>query len=225
MDSATSCRSGLARVPHFIDLKDITRGDHARYRGGLAYARELGYRISCWRSPKAVDGGVEVRVHPTMIRPPRRWPPSPACSTASSSPADAVGDLISTAAAPGSCHGLRGVSDVLEIARRIAHGIPALALDLRQWVDPAAAAADGDDPLPLLPCAFMAQDKPGVLSRWPASSAKTHLHRQRHPEGARHARGDPVVMRDARGPRADMRAALTKIDRLRDVAGATTMIR
>src|SRR5881296_3688422 len=82
----------------FIDLKDIHTEGIARVTAAdIAYARELGYRIKLLAIAKAADGGVEVRVHPTMIPPPRRWPPSPACSTASSSPATPSATSCSTA--------------------------------------------------------------------------------------------------------------------------------
>src|SRR6266849_2476421 len=52
----------------FIDLKDIhTEGITRVTHQDIGYARELGYRIKLLAIAKAADGGVEVRVHPTMI--------------------------------------------------------------------------------------------------------------------------------------------------------------
>src|SRR5881409_106246 len=52
----------------FVDLKDIhTEGITRVTQQDIAYARELGYRIKLLAIAKAADGGVEVRVHPTVI--------------------------------------------------------------------------------------------------------------------------------------------------------------
>src|SRR3989454_5470967 len=51
-----------------VELKDIhTEGITHVTAQDIAYARELGYRIKLLAIAKANDGGVEVRVHPTMI--------------------------------------------------------------------------------------------------------------------------------------------------------------
>ena len=79
---------------------------------------------------------------------------------------DAVGDLMFYGRGAGQLPTASAVwSDILEIARRIAHDIPALALDL---------PSEGTAALPLRPmdgvrCSYYlrvtAQDRPGVLSR------------------------------------------------------------
>src|SRR5438094_622302 len=159
----------------FIDLKDIhTEGITRVTAADIAYARELGYRIKLLAIAKAVDGGVqgaesagvEVRVHPTMI--PATSPLAAVSGVFNGVflTGDAVGDLMFYGRGAGQLPTASAVwSDALEIARRIAHGIPALALDL---------PSVGPAPLPLRPmetirCCYylrvMAQDKPGVLSR------------------------------------------------------------
>ena len=117
-------------------------------------------------------------------------------------------------------------SDVLEIARRTAHGIPALGLEL---------PAVGAGALPLrsidtVRCCYylrvMAQDRPGVLSRVAGVlgqhdiSIASVLQRERAPREA-----VPIVMMTHEARELDMRRALAAIDRLPDVATATTMIR
>jgi len=88
----------------FIDLKDIhTEGITRVAPQDIAYARELGYRIKLLAIAKAADGGVEVRVHPTMIPATPRSRRSPASSTRSSSPAMPWATSCSTAVARASC--------------------------------------------------------------------------------------------------------------------------
>src|SRR3989454_7768462 len=126
----------------FVDLKHIhTEGITLVTAQDIDYARELGYRIKLLAIAKATaagagaagDGaaGVEVRVHPTMI---------PAASPLAAVSGvfngifltgDAVGDLMFYGRGAGQMPTASAVlSDVVEIARRIAHGIPSLPLQL-----------------------------------------------------------------------------------------------
>src|SRR5881296_1311467 len=157
----------------FVDLRHIhTEGISRVTAQDIEYARELGYRIKLLAiakatAPETAGGpGVEVRVHPTMI---------PAASPLAAVSGvfngifltgDAVGDLMFYGRGAGQMPTASAVlSDVIEIARRIAHGIPSLALEL---------PSVGPAPLPLTPmeaircCYYLrvtAQDRPGVLSR------------------------------------------------------------
>jgi homoserine dehydrogenase len=118
------------------------------------------------------------------------------------------------------------LSDVVEIARRIAHGIPSLPLEL---------PSIGPTALPLTPmeeircCYYLrvtAQDRPGVLSRVAGILGENDISITNVIQKGRGTReAVPVVMLTHEARERDMRAALAKIDRLRDVAAATTMIR
>jgi homoserine dehydrogenase len=211
-----------------IDLQDIhTEGITRVTAQDIAYARELGYRIKLLAIAKASDGGVEARVHPTMIP-----SDSPLAAVAGVFNAvfitgDAVGDLMFYGRGAGQMPTASAVwSDALEIARRIAHDVPALALEL-----PSVAAA----PLSLRPtedirCCYylrvMAQDRPGVLSRVAGIlgdneiSIASVLQKERALSEA-----VPVVMMTHEARERDMRRALATIDRLPVVSTATTMIR
>src|SRR3989440_261421 len=116
----------------FIDLKDIhTEGITRVGSQDIAYARELGYRIKLLAIAKAVDGGVEVRVHPTMI--PAHSPLAAVSGVFNAIfiTGDAVGDLMFYGRGAGQLPTASAVwADTLDIARRIAHDIPALALEL-----------------------------------------------------------------------------------------------
>src|SRR5437773_3743765 len=116
----------------FIDLKDIhTEGITRVTQQDIAYARELGYRIKLLAIAKAAPHGVEARVHPTMIP-----AGSPLAAVAGVFNAifitgDAVGDLMFYGRGAGQLPTASAIwADTLDIARRIAHGIPALALEL-----------------------------------------------------------------------------------------------
>jgi len=218
----------------FVDLKHIhTEGITRVTAQDIDYARELGYRIKLLAIAKATgpagasSAGVEVRVHPTMI---------PAASPLAAVSGvfngifltgDAVGDLMFYGRGAGQMPTASAVlSDVVEIARRIAHGIPSLPLEL---------PSIGPTALPLTPmeaircCYYLrvtAQDRPGVLSRVAGILGDNDISISNVIQKGRGTReAVPVVMLTHEARERDMRAALAKIDRLRDVAAATTMIR
>ena len=212
----------------FVDLKDIhTEGITRVTSSDIAYARELGYRIKLLAIAKAVDGGVEVRVHPTMIPAASPLAAVSGVFNAVFITGDAVGDLMFYGRGAGQMPTASAVwSDALEIARNIAHGIPALALELPS-VGPAA--------LPLRPmdsvrCCYylrvMVHDKPGVLSRVAGVLGDNNISIANVIQKGRSGReAVPVVMMTHEAREKDMRVALTTIDRTPDVATATTMIR
>jgi homoserine dehydrogenase len=211
-----------------VDLKDIhTEGIGRVTAGDIAYARELGYRIKLLAIAKAVDGGVEARVHPTMIPADSPLAAVSGVFNAVFITGDAVGDLMFYGRGAGQLPTASAIwSDVLEIARRIAHGIPALALDL-----PSVAAT----PLALRPmeairsCYYlrvMARDRPGVLSRVAGILGDNDISIASVIQKER-AAGEtvPVVMMTHEARERDMRVALAAIDRLPVVGAPTTMIR
>jgi homoserine dehydrogenase len=216
----------------FIDLKHIhTEGIPRITAADIEYARELGYRIKLLAIAKASEspggGGVEVRVHPTMIPAASPLAAVSGVFNAIFLTGDAVGDLMFYGRGAGQMPTASAVwSDVLEIARRVAHGIPSLALEL-----PSA----GPQPLTLTPmeairCCYylrvMAHDRPGVLSRVAGILGDNDISIANVIQKGRGTReAVPVVMLTHEARERDMRAALTAIDGLPDVAAATTMIR
>jgi homoserine dehydrogenase len=212
----------------FVDLKDIhTEGITRVTPQDIAYARELGYRIKLLAIAKAADGGVEVRVHPTMI---------PAASPLAAVSGvfngvfitgDAVGDLMFYGRGAGQLPTASAVwSDIVEIARRIAHDSPAIALELPST----GAAALPLRPMESIRCSYylrvMAQDRPGVLSKVAGVLGQHEISIAHVIQKGRAAReAVPVVMMTHEARERDMRAALAAIDRMSDVSAATTMIR
>jgi homoserine dehydrogenase len=212
----------------FVDLEHIhTEGITRVTAQDIGYASELGYRIKLLAIAKAAANGVEARVHPTMIA-----AGSPLAAVAGVFNAvfitgDAVGDLMFYGRGAGQMPTASAVwSDILEIARRAAHDIPATGLEL-----PAASA----QPLPVQPMddvrtsyylRVMAQDRPGVLSRITGVLGKNDISiASMIQKGRGGHEAVPVVMMTHEAREKDMRRALTAIDRLTDVASTTTMIR
>jgi homoserine dehydrogenase len=211
-----------------VDLKDIyTEGITSISQQDVVNAGELGYRIKLLAIAKASENALETRVNPTLIP-----AGSPLASVSGVFNAvfltgDNVGHLMFYGRGAGQLPTASAVwSDALEIARREAHGIPALESDL-----PSLAR----QPLPLRPVEeirsayylrVMAMDRPGVLAQVAGIlghndiSLVSVLQKER-------ARNEavPVVMMTHEARERDMRAALAAIDKLPVVASRSTMIR
>ncbi len=212
----------------FVGLKDIhTEGITRVTTSDIAYARELGCRIKLLAIAKAGDGGVEVRVHPTMIPASSPLAAVSGVFNAIFVTGDAAGDLMFYGRGAGQMPTASAVwADTLGIARRIAHGIPALALELPS----AGPAALPLKPMDAIRCCYylrvMAQDRPGVLSRVAGILGDNDISIANVIQKGRGTReAVPVVMMSHEARERDMRQALAAIDRLPDVAAPTTMIR
>ena len=212
----------------FVDLKHIhTEGITKVTAQDIEYARELGYRIKLLAIAKATGTGVEARVHPTMIPAASPLAAVSGVFNAVFITGDAVGDLMFYGRGAGQLPTASAVwSDILEIARRRAHDIPATGLELPSRAAHALPVQPMDDVRTGYYLRVMAQDRPGVLSRITGVlgdhdiSIASMIQKGR---GAREA--VPVVMMTHEARERDMRRALGVIDRLPDVASATTMIR
>ena len=211
-----------------VDLKDIyTEGITAVTQQDVVNATELGYRIKLLAIAKASDGGLEARVHPTMIPAGSPMAAVSGVFNAVFMTGDNVGNLMFYGRGAGQLPTASAVwSDALEIARRVAHGIPALDIDL---------PSIGRNPLPLRPMddirsayylRVMARDQPGVLAQVAGILGRhdISLVSVLQKERAR-TEAVPVVMMTHEARERDMRAALAAIDELPVVAGRTTMIR
>jgi homoserine dehydrogenase len=211
-----------------VDLKDIyTEGITRVGQQDVVNAAELGYRIKLLAIAKASDGALEVRVNPTMI--PARSPLAAVSGVFNAVfiTGDNVGDLMFYGRGAGQLPTASAVwSDTIEIARRVAHGIPALDTDL---------PSIGRHPLPLRPVEDIrtayylrvtAVDRPGTLAQVAGILGRhdISLVSVLQKERARHE-AVPVVMMTHEARERDMRAALAAIDTLPVVAGPTTMIR
>lgn len=211
-----------------VDLKDIyTEGITAVTRQDIAYAAELGYRIKLLAIAKTSDGRLEIRVHPTMIPASSPLAAVSGVFNAVFIKGDAVGDLMFYGRGAGQMPTASAVwSDVLEIARSLAHGVSSHSVEL-----PSIAAR----PLPLQPmdeirCPYylrvMALDRPGVLSQVAGILGQHHISiTSVLQKGRAAAEAVPVVMMTHEAREADMRHALAAIDKLPVVASKTVSIR
>jgi homoserine dehydrogenase len=211
-----------------IDLKDIyTEGITGVSREDVANAGELGYRIKLLAIAKASDGALEARVHPAMI--PTRSPMAAVSGVFNAVfiTGDNVGDLMFYGRGAGQLPTASAVwSDTVDIARRVAHGIPALDAEL-----PSVSG----HPLPLRPMdeirsayylRVMAMDRPGVLAQVAGILGRHDISLVSVlQKGRAHGEAVPVVMMTHEARERDMRAALAGIDELPVVASRTTMIR
>jgi homoserine dehydrogenase len=211
-----------------VALEDIyTEGIAAVTQADVINARELGYRIKLLAIAKAEGGALEVRVHPTMIPAASPMAAVSGVFNAVFMTGDNVGNLMFYGRGAGQLPTASAVwSDALEIARREAHGIPALESDL-----PSLAR----HPLPLRPVEeirsayylrVMAMDRPGVLAQVAGILGQNDISLVSVLQKER-ARNEavPVVMMTHEARERDMRAALAAIDKLPVVASRSTMIR
>jgi homoserine dehydrogenase len=212
----------------YVDLKDIyTEGIAGITQGDIGYARELGYRIKLLAIAKLADGGLEVRVHPTMIPAGSPLAAVTGVFNAVFITGDNVGELMFYGRGAGQLPTASAVvSDLVEIASRLANGIPALHLDLPE---------PGHVPIPLRPMdairsayylRVMAADRPGVLSQVAGILGQHDISIlsviQKHRAAAEAV---PVVMMTHEAAERDLRAALAEIDRLPVIASRTTVLR
>lgn len=211
-----------------VDLKEIhTEGISGLASQDLSYAAELGFKIKLLAIAKASNGELEVRVHPTMIPSDSPLATVSGVFNAVFISGDAVGDLMFYGRGAGQRPTASAVwSDVVEIARRLAHGHPALPQDL---------PLVGQTPLRVKPmeairtCYYLrvsAIDRPGVLSQVAGILGKHQISIESViQKGRHHAEAVPVVMMTHEAVEGSMRHALEEIDRLPVVAARTVMIR
>jgi homoserine dehydrogenase len=212
----------------FVDLKQIyTEGITRVTAQDIGYARELGYRIKLLAIAKAAPSGVEARVHPTMIAADSPLAAVSGVFNAVFITGDAVGDLMFYGRGAGQLPTASAVwSDAVDIARRIAHDIPATGLELPS----AGPTAQALQPMDMVRTCYylrtMAQDRPGVLSKITGVLGEHDISiASVIQKGRATAEAVPVVMMTHEARERDMREALAVIDALPDVALPTTMIR
>jgi homoserine dehydrogenase len=211
-----------------VDLEAIhTEGITRVSAEDVANARELGFRIKLLAIAKAADGALEARVHPTMIPADSPLAAVSGVFNAVFMTGDNVGNLMFYGRGAGQLPTASAVwSDTLDIARRVAHGVPALDVEV-----PSASGR----PLPLRPMdeirsayylRVMAMDRPGVLAQVAGILGHHDISLLSVlQKGRAHGEAVPVVMMTHEARERDMQAALAGIDTLPVVASRTTMIR
>jgi homoserine dehydrogenase len=211
-----------------VDLKDVyTEGITRIGKDDVVNATELGFRIKLLAIAKAADGALEVRVHPTMI--PAKSPLAAVSGVFNAvfMTGDNVGNLMFYGRGAGQLPTASAVwSDVVEIARRVAHGMPALPEDLPMASKRPLALRPVEDIRSEYYLRVMALDRPGVLAQVAGILGQHDISLASVLQKTRAvSEAVPVVMMTHEARERNMRAALAAIDRLPVVALPTTMIR
>ncbi len=209
-----------------VDLADVHTEGIARLEATeIATARELGYRIKLLAIAKTVDGGLETRVHPTLIP----WD-SPLAAVSGVFNAilvtgDATGPQMFYGRGAGQMPTASAIwSDTIEIARRIAHQHVALPEDFPLVGERRLRPRPMSEVRSAYYLRVMAQDRPGVLSQVAGVLGRHDISIASVIQKGRGAQAAvPVVMMTHEAVERDIRAALAEIDRL-PVAGAPTVV-
>jgi homoserine dehydrogenase len=211
-----------------VKLKDIyVEGISKITPQDIVLAHEMGFRIKLLAIAKAVDGMLELRVHPTMI--PESSPMSAVSGVFNAVfvSGDVVNDLMFYGRGAGQLPTASSVwADIVEIARRLAAGQTAVPQDLPIL---------GRNPLALKPIEEVvssyylyvsALDQPAVLAQVAGILGKHEISiasviQKIH----QHAKAVPVVMMTHAAQEGNMQKALQEIDSLRVIVAPTRMIR
>src|SRR5438552_454489 len=211
-----------------VDFKDIHPEGITGVAGeDVVNAGELGYRIKLLAIAKASDGSLEAPVHPTMIPADSPMAAVSGVCNALFLTGDNVGNLMFYGRGAGQLPTASAVwSDTLEIARRVAHGVPAMDGDLPSISERPLPLRRMEDIRTSYYLRVMALDRPGVLAQVAGILGQHEISLVSVLQKGR-AQGEavPVVMMTHEARERDMRAALQAIDKLPVVASRTTMIR
>ncbi|MGD9017760.1 MAG: homoserine dehydrogenase [Desulfobacterales bacterium] len=196
----------------------------------IDYARQFGFRIKLLAICKAVDGGVEARVHPTMIDEENLLSKVSGSINALTITGDAVGDVMLYGHGAGMMPTASAVvSDIVDITRNRMIGcdtgrVPLLSFQPESRV-----------PLRILPMDEITThyylrihvlDRPGVLSRISGILGESGISIQSVHQKGRKTRGPvPIVMMTHRAREADMQKALNAITDMDVVAERPVLIR
>ncbi|WDT79558.1 MAG: homoserine dehydrogenase [Candidatus Manganitrophus sp.] len=213
-----------------VPLKEIyTEGVDKVTPLDIAFAEEFGYKIKLLAIAKAADGEIEARVHPTMI--PKEYLLSRVggVHNAIYLVGEAIGEALFYGRGAGSLPtGSAVVSDLIDISRNILKGAsgrvpPASFLPEAR---PALRIKQMDEIESLYYLRFMAEDRPGVLSKISGVLGKHRISISSVIQQGRKAGGNvPLVMMTHRAKERDVQEALSKINRMDYVSEPTMLIR
>ncbi len=211
-----------------VKLKDIyVEGISKIAPQDIALARELGFRIKLLAIAKALNGKLELRVHPTMIPDASPMAAVSGVFNAIFLNGDVVNDLMFYGRGAGQMPTASSVwADIVEIARRLAAGQAAIPQDLPVL---------GRNPLTLKPMEevrsayflhISALDQPSVLAQVTGILGKHEISIASVIQKVRHqAKAVPVVMMTHEAQEGSMQKALQEIDGLPVIVAPTRMIR
>lgn len=198
----------------------------------LAVARELGYAVKLLGIARqhAAGGGVEARVHPTLVPADSLLASVDGAMNAIAITGDAVGPTLYYGAGAGELPTASAVvADLMEVARGLRADCSVRVPPLG-WPEP--ALADGS-PRPLgeletrYYLRFSAVDRPGVLARISTALGDEGISIESVIQKARAASGGavPVIMLTHRAREARVRAALQRLEELAELTAPTRLVR
>ncbi len=190
----------------------------------IEFARELGYKLKLLAIAKAGGGGIELRVHPTMVPEDNLISKVDGVYNAVYVEGDAVGSTLYYGRGAGDMPtGSAVVSDIVDIALAVAGCAPArpsLATTGRK------ALMKMDDVVSMYYFRFAALDRPGVLSKISGILGSRNISIISVIQKGRHSgKAVPLVVLTHLARERDVAAALREINRLSVVAGKTVCIR
>jgi homoserine dehydrogenase len=194
----------------------------------INYARELGFTIKLLAIAKD-DGGIEARVHPTMIPSRHLLAGVSGAFNAIHVNSEALGPSMYFGQGAGQMPTATAVmADILEIARhRLAEGSGAAhPLGYPAATVPPARVKPMDDVLCEYYLRFMARDRPGVLGNIASILGRNEISIASVIQQERGVETTvPVIMRTHEARERNLKRALASIRRLRVVQGAPAFIR
>ncbi|MGV8075526.1 MAG: homoserine dehydrogenase [Syntrophobacteraceae bacterium] len=213
-----------------IQLEQVyTEGISAIDPIDIRFAEEFGYQLKLLAIARNADGGLEMRVHPTLIPNSHVLASVKGAYNAVHIRGNAVGDIMLYGLGAGMLPtGSAVVSDLIDLARDILGNTPTR-------IPPLGFQKEGLQEIPLRPMEevttgyyfrFSVVDRPGVLSKISGIlgdyqiSISAVIQKGRRTEGA-----VPIVMLTHEAIESNVRKALAELDRLDVVQGPTRLIR
>lgn len=192
----------------------------------IALASELGYKIKLLAIAKAVDGEVELRIHPTMIPKDYLISKVDGVFNAIYVEGDAVGETLYYGRGAGDLPtGSAIVSDIVDLARSISMNasgrMPAIKMQAS-----APKIRNMDNVESMYYFRFSALDKPGILSKISGILGENNISISSViQKGRREVGAVPLVVLTHTAKEQDVLSALSIIDDLPVVTGKTHFIR
>lgn len=191
----------------------------------IMFAGELGYKIKLLAIAKAMDGFVELRVHPTMVPVERLIAKVDGVLNAVYVEGDASGETLYYGRGAGDMPtGSSVVSDICDIAKDIKAGVSTAPRMRISGKGPVIRKMDDVESMYYF--RFTALDRPGVLSRISGIFGENNISIQSVIQKGRLMGGAvPLVILTHTARERDVKEAVKKIDKLPVVKGKTRFIR
>ncbi len=196
----------------------------------IQFSRKFGYRIKLLAIAKMDKGRIEARVHPTMIPEAHLLSTVEGVFNAIYIKGDAVGPTLFYGQGAGQMPtGSAVVSDLVELGRNFlvkAEGCRVPPLSFQDSAIEKVPPKKMDELVMPFYMRFSALDRPGVLSRVSGVLAQHDISIASVIQEGRQTTGTvPIVMMTHEAKEKNVHDALSKINRLEDIAGKTILIR